>query len=111
MNTVMKRTFDFLTSAAGLAWAAWLILALVVATRLTSPGPGILAQKRVGQGKTLFTCYKLRTMYSGTRLAGTHEISATAVTPLGVWLRWLKLDELPQLWNVLKGEMSIVGPR
>ena len=107
----MKRSFDIVISVIGLVAFGWLIIALIVAIRLSSGGTGLFVQPRVGRGAKTFSCYKLRTMYSGTRIAATHEISAAAVTPLGHWLRRLKLDELPQLWNVLKGDMSVVGPR
>jgi len=107
----MKRAFDLLASAAGLLLFWWLILLLAILVRLTSSGPGLFAQPRVGRGRKPFICYKLRTMYLDTPSAASHETSAHAVTPLGQWLRRYKLDELPQLWNVLKGEMSLVGPR
>lgn len=106
-----KRTFDILISAAGLIAFGGLILLLVAMIRLTSPGPGVFSQTRVGRGQKLFVCYKLRTMYVGAPTAGTHQIGASAVTKFGRTLRRLKLDELPQLWNVLKGDMSLVGPR
>jgi O-antigen biosynthesis protein WbqP len=79
--------------------------------KATSPGPVIFAQKRVGRGEKLFTCYKLRTMRSDADELPTHEVGVRFVTPLGRFLRRSKLDELPQLWNVLRGEMSLVGPR
>lgn len=105
------RALDVGLAAAGLVVAAPVILGLALAIRATSPGPGLFAQVRVGRNEDSFLCYKLRTMSQGTVSAGTHEVSAAAVTPLGRILRGVKLDELPQLWNVLKGEMSLVGPR
>ncbi|HEX5103288.1 MAG TPA: sugar transferase, partial [Pirellulaceae bacterium] len=88
---------------------------LVAAVRLTSKGPGIYRQVRVGKGGRIFTMYKLRSMRVDAE-AGSGPVWASLtgdsrVTPLGFWLRRLHLDELPQLFNVLKGEMSLVGPR
>lgn len=107
----MKRAADLVMTVLALPAAVPLILICMVAIRLTSPGPAIFRQTRVGRNEKPFTCYKLRTMYSGTRDAPTHETAGAAVTPVGKWLRRLKLDELPQLWNILRGEMSLVGPR
>ena len=107
----MKRIFDIVLALIGLVPAAPVILACVVAIRVTSPGPAIFRQKRVGLEEKPFTCLKLRTMYRDTRDAPSHETGASSVTPIGRRLRRFKLDELPQLWNVLKGEMSFVGPR
>jgi len=107
----MKRVFDVVLSAIALLGSSWLIILLIAMVRLSSPGPGLFAQERVGRGRKYFICYKLRTMYVETPSAATHDTSVSSVTALGRRLRRLKMDELPQLWNVLKGEMSFVGPR
>jgi O-antigen biosynthesis protein WbqP len=107
----MKRAFDLIISASAIIAVGWLIGLLVIAVRLTSYGPGIFAQARVGRNMKVFTCYKLRTMAVGTPSKGTHETAASAMTCIGGTLRRFKLDEIPQLWNVLKGDMSLVGPR
>jgi lipopolysaccharide/colanic/teichoic acid biosynthesis glycosyltransferase len=85
------------------------VLALVV--RLTSPGPAFFRQQRVGRGGELFWIYKFRTMRvnnTGPQVTGGAD---PRITPVGAWLRRWKLDELPQLWNVVKGDMALVGPR
>ncbi len=103
------RDYGFALSVIIFFWWALLIIWLWV--RIDSPGPGIFAQERIGHKGKPFTCYKFRTMSAGTIQAGTHEVSADAVTPVGVFLRRTKLDELPQIWNILKGELRLVGPR
>ena len=108
---MIKRLFDFSAALIGLAFAAPVILVVMLLVRRSSPGPAIFAQTRVGTEETPFTCYKLRTMYQNTGDKPSHEVGATNVTPLGAVLRRTKLDELPQLFNVLKGELSLVGPR
>lgn len=107
----MKSLFDRVCAALGLIVTAPLILILIPMIRLDSPGPAVFRQRRVGKRGKEFTCLKLRTMQQDTRQAGTHEISTASVTSVGGFLRRTKLDELPQLINVIKGEMSLVGPR
>src|SRR5512140_112288 len=109
----MKRSLDILFSLAGLA-VAWPFLALVGLTvLLTSGRPVLFSQARIGLNGRPFRLKKFRTM---SRLEGAESGlfepgDRTRVTPVGRFLRAYKLDELPQLWNVLKGEMSLVGPR
>jgi O-antigen biosynthesis protein WbqP len=105
------RLLERLLAGLMLALAAPLLLVLAAAVRLGSEGPALFRQERVGKERRPFLCLKLRTMRQGTRQAGTHEIGADAVTALGRFLRKAKLDELPQLLNVLRGEMAFVGPR
>lgn len=107
----MKRMFDFAAALIGLLVGAVAIAAMAVAVRMESIGNPIFAQTRVGRHGRPFTCYKLRTMYDDTAELPTHRVNASAVTPIGARLRRWKLDELPQLFNVLAGDMSLVGPR
>ena len=107
----MKRVFDVTACATFLLFFWPLLLIVIIAIRLQSPGDAIFRQIRVGRNGRPFTCYKLRTMYSGTSNVPTHLVAASAVTALGDHLRRFKIDELPQLWNVLLGDMSLVGPR
>lgn len=107
----LKRAFDLALSLPGLAVAAPVIAAMGLLIRLTSKGPAIYSQMRVGRGGRPFRCYKLRTMRADTPSVPTHEAQKTAITGVGRFLRRTKLDELPQLWNVAKGDMSLVGPR
>ena len=107
----MKRLLEILISVCGLVASLPVYLVAIPLIRVTSPGRAIFGQERVGKDGKVFICYKLRSMRTNTRQAGTHEIGADSVTPVGHFLRKTKLDELPQLWNVLKGEMSLVGPR
>lgn len=87
------------------------LLAIWIAIRSSSPGPAIFAQTRVGRNGKPFICYKFRTMKLGTKQAGTHEVSASAVTWIGGILRKTKVDELPQIWNIWRNELSVIGPR
>lgn len=105
------RSLDIALSLGGLVVTAPLILIAVVLHCATSSGSALFVQPRIGRGGEVFSCFKLRTMRPDTPQAATHEVSVSAVTPVGGFLRRTKIDELPQLWNVLKGEMSLVGPR
>ncbi|MEA2940915.1 MAG: O-antigen biosynthesis protein WbqP [Bradyrhizobium sp.] len=107
----MKRAFDVVACGLFLLFFWPILLILIIAIRLQSSGPAIFKQVRVGKDGRTFTCYKLRTMYSGTASLPTHEVQASSVTALGEHLRRFKVDEIPQLCNVLIGDMSLVGPR
>ena len=119
-----KRAVDVAGSALGLLLLAPVLLLLALAVKLTSRGPAIFAQDRCGRGGRTFRFYKFRTMVADAEarkqeLAHLNEVQGPAfkltrdprITPLGRLLRRTSLDELPQLWNVLKGDMSLVGPR
>jgi O-antigen biosynthesis protein WbqP len=107
----MKRTFDLLVSVLGLILLAPVMLIIAALVSRSSPGGALFVQARVGKSEKLFRCYKFRTMAHGAPVAGSHEVSGSWITPIGRRLRSLKLDELPQLFNVLRGDMSLVGPR
>jgi lipopolysaccharide/colanic/teichoic acid biosynthesis glycosyltransferase len=128
-----KRTLDVVLSAALLIAVAPLLLLLCLLVRSTSAGPAVFRQERLGRNKQPFTLLKLRTMYIDnddgihrdyvTRLLSADQAASAGnsglfklaadprITPLGAWLRRTSLDELPQFFNVLQGEMSLVGPR
>ena len=106
----MTRIFDVLLSLAGLVIGAPILALLWVLGWFDSRLP-LFRQERVGRNQKPFTLIKFRTMQPDTASVATHLASASDVTKLGHFLRRTKLDELPQLWNVLKGEMSLVGPR
>jgi len=107
----MKRALDLIVALAASPLALILIVACALAVRLTSPGPAMFRQVRIGRDEVPFVCVKLRTMRVDTPDVPSHRVDTTAITPVGGWLRRSKLDELPQLWNILRGEMSFVGPR
>ena len=107
----MKRGLDIAISVLGLIIGSPIILITIGLVRLETPGPGIFRQIRLGRHRRTFTMYKVRTMRLGTGDAPSHKVGVNSVTDVGRVLRNLKLDELPQLWNVLRGDMSLVGPR
>jgi len=124
----MKRLFDLLSVLVILALFWWIMLGVILAIKLTSPGPVVFGHRRVGRGGKTFRCYKFRSMVPNAQvvlrelLARDPEARAEwerdfklkndpRITAIGRFIRRTSLDELPQLWNVVRGDMSIVGPR
>ena len=108
----MKNIFDRIVSFFGLLVLWPVLLTVAVLIRVKMPGgPVIFKQKRVGQNGKLFTMYKFRSMTVGHGGSSVSVAGESRITPLGAKLRKYKLDELPELWNVLIGDMSFVGPR
>lgn len=109
----MKRLFDLLLALAVGAVLALPILLIAVLVRLTSPGPALYWSDRVGRENRIFKMPKFRSMRVGTPALATHLLAnpQAHLTPIGGFLRKSSLDELPQLWSILKGDMSFVGPR
>lgn len=124
----LKRALDVIFSLAALILLSPLFLLIACIIRSTSKGKAIYFQQRIGRGGTCFRCYKFRTMYQNADLILNDILEKDAekrkeweetyklkndprITPFGVFLRQSSLDELPQFWNVLKGDLSVVGPR
>jgi sugar transferase (PEP-CTERM system associated) len=109
----LKRILDVLVSVVGIVLAAPLMLLTALAIRLESPGPTLYSQVRAGEFGKLFTIYKFRSMRTDAEKAGAQfaQENDPRVTRVGKFIRKTRLDELPQLWNVLRGDMSMVGPR
>jgi O-antigen biosynthesis protein WbqP len=107
----VKRQFDFVIALFGLAVLWPLILVLALGVYLDSGTPAFFKQQRVGRFQKHFTCLKLRSMPQSTRSVPSHDLKNIVVSKFGHFLRRYKLDELPQLFNVLIGQMSLVGPR
>lgn len=110
MTTLAIRFFDLVFAFCGIL-IGFPVLVILAIVGIFDTGSPIFKQVRVGKNQKPFTLIKFRTMKVDTASVATHLASSSAVTPFGRFLRRTKLDELPQLWNVLKGEMSIVGPR
>lgn len=114
MYPVVKRILDFVCSLLGVILLSPLLLVLALLVKCGSPGPVLFRQKRVGKNKTYFEILKFRSMRADTpKDVPTHLLqnAESAITPVGRFLRKTSLDELPQLFNILAGQMSIVGPR
>ena len=107
----VKRVMDLGFAVCVIIFLWWLLLAVWLAVKFSSKGPAIFTQQRVGRGGKTFTLYKFRTMSVETKQAATHEVSASTVIPIGGFLRKSKIDELPQIWNIICGDISLVGPR
>lgn len=110
----VKKILDFILALLALVALSPLMLAIAAAVKLTSPGPALFRQKRVGKDKREFTIYKFRTMRNDApKDMATHLLKGADayITPVGRFLRRTSLDELPQLFNILRGDMAIVGPR
>ena len=114
MNSIIKRIFDFIVALVGIILFSPLYLIIYIGQKTSYKGPAIFVQERIGKGGRPFNIYKFRTMVSNSEEDGIPQL-ATAdderLTRFGKFLRSHHLDELPQLWNVLKGDMSFVGPR
>jgi len=118
-SLTVKRGFDVLFAVTLLVVLAPLLLLVALAIRLTSPGPALFRHERLGRDGVPFACLKFRSMVQGAGAMTLRDADGATVigtddprvTPLGRVLRQWSVDELPQLWNVLRGEMSVVGPR
>lgn len=110
----VKRAIDIVMSAIGLILLSWVYLIISIAIEIDDPGPVLFTQKRVGQGKKLFKLHKFRSMKMSTpHDTPTHllENPESYITRVGKFLRKSSLDELPQIWDIFVGNMSIIGPR
>ncbi|MFY8263483.1 sugar transferase [Clostridium perfringens] len=114
MLNIAKRTFDLFFSLIGIIITIPILILVSIMVKLTSKGPIIFKQERVGKNKKIFYIYKFRTMTDCDVKAGDRQVTVIndqRITRIGRILRKYKIDELPQLYNVLKGDMSFVGPR
>lgn len=109
----MKRAFDLSLALLAAVLLALPVIVVAVLVRLTSPGPALYWSDRVGRGNRIFRMPKFRSMRVGTPAVATHLLAdaRSHLTPIGSFLRKSSLDELPQLWSILVGDMSFVGPR
>jgi len=108
---IFSKLLDISFAVFIIIFLGWALLLIGILIKATSKGPAIFKQSRVGKHKKSFTCYKFRTMKLGTANVGTHNLSTNSITTLGQFLRRSKLDELPQVINILRNELSLIGPR
>ena len=114
MYRFLKRFFDIFVSFTGLIFLSWLLLITALAVKIESKGPVIFKQERLGKGGKVFKIYKFRSMCVGAEKTGSGVYSGKGdarVTKVGRIIRATSIDELPQLVNILKGDMSLIGPR
>ena len=113
VGRAIKRTMDVVGAAVGLAVGSPILAAVAILVRATSPGPVLFRQERAGRAMKPFAMYKFRTMRADADPFGVspREAGDARLTRVGRFLRETSLDELPQLWNILRGDMSLVGPR
>lgn len=113
VNLIIKRLFDIVASSIGLILLSPILILIAICIKLDSKGPVFFKQVRVGKNKELFKIYKFRTMVTDAEKLGKQITigNDTRITKVGTFIRKCKLDELPQLINVLNGDMSLVGPR
>lgn len=109
--SMFTRALDIGFAICVLAFFGWLLLFIAITIRVDDSGPALFRQVRIGKGKREFVCWKFRTMHAGTAHRATHETSSSAITKVGAFLRRTKLDELPQIMNLLRGDLALVGPR
>lgn len=113
LNELTKRVFDFFAAFVGIIVISPILIIVSVVIKIDSPGKVMFLQKRVGKGEKEFYIYKFRTMVTDAEKLGKQITVGkdSRITKVGAFLRKYKIDELPQLFNVLKGDMSLVGPR
>lgn len=111
MDMILKQLFDRIVSLIALLFLSWLLLVIALAIKIKMKGPVFFVQNRVGKDGVLFKIHKFRTMVVDHHGSSVSLAGESRITPLGAVLRNYKLDELPELWDVLIGKMSFVGPR
>ena len=113
VNEIIKRIFDFFASLFGIIILSPILIVVSIAIKLDSPGKVFFLQKRIGKNENEFNIYKFRTMVSNAEALGSQITIGkdNRITRVGEFIRKYKIDELPQLFNVIKGDMSLVGPR
>ncbi len=106
-----KKIIDIIFSLSIIIFLGWLLLIIWILIKIESPGPGIFSQVRIGRDNKKFVCYKFRTMFIDSKEVPSHDIDKSKITRIGKYLRKYKIDEFPQIINILKNEVSVIGPR